>query len=154
MNQYKILKISENQKFILDASKWFHERWHIPVSAYYDSMMASLDNEFVEWYIVRDDQKIIAGLGVIENDFHPRADLTPNVCALYVEDDYRKQGIAGQMLDYVCKDFKNKGISRLYLVTNHISFYERYQWYYLCDVYCDGEDFTSRIYYHDEGGDS
>lgn len=30
----------------------------------------------------------IAGAGVIENDFHNRPDLTPNICALYVEEDY------------------------------------------------------------------
>ena len=29
------------------------------------------------WYLCLDDDKIIGGLGVIENDFHDRKDLTP-----------------------------------------------------------------------------
>lgn len=39
---------------------------------------------------------IVGGLGVIENDFHNRKDLTPNVCAVYVDEDYLCQGIAGR----------------------------------------------------------
>lgn len=31
-------------------------------------------------------------MGVIENDFHDRKDLTPNVCAVYTE-EYRCQGV-------------------------------------------------------------
>ena len=30
-------------------------------------------------------------MGVIENDFHDRKDLTPNVCAVYTEEDCRCQ---------------------------------------------------------------
>ena len=50
-----------------------------------------------QWYVVVQGDKIIAGLGVIENDFHDRKDLSPNVCAVYVEEAYRCRGIAGEM---------------------------------------------------------
>lgn len=95
-----------------------------------------------------DGQRIIAGLGVIENDFHDRKDLTPNACAVYVEEPYRNQGIAGRMLHFVCDDFKAKGIGTLYLITDHTSFYERYGWNFLCMVQGDGEDEMSRMYVH------
>lgn len=48
------------------------------------------------WYLCLDNERIVGGLGVIENDFHNRKDLTPNVCAVYTEQKYRCQGIAGQ----------------------------------------------------------
>lgn len=36
-----------------------------------------------QWYVIVDGQRnIIAGTGVIENDFYDRKDLTPNLCAL------------------------------------------------------------------------
>ena len=35
------------------------------------------------------NDKVIGGLGVIENDFHDRKDLTPNICAVYTEEEYR-----------------------------------------------------------------
>lgn len=95
-----------------------------------------------------DGEKIIAGLGVIENDFHDRKDLTPNVCAVYVEENHRKQGIAGDMLNFVCKDMKEKGIDTLYLLTDHTGFYEHYGWEFYCMAQGDGEDEMSRMYIH------
>lgn len=49
-----------------------------------------------QWYLAMDNHVIVGGLGVIENDFHNRKDLTPNVCAVYVDEDYLCQGIAGR----------------------------------------------------------
>ncbi len=50
-------------------------------------------------------------------------DMTPNVCAVFVEERYRCQGIAGRIPDYVCKDVKTQG---------------------------DGEEDPSRMYVHRE----
>lgn len=144
--KYRIVKINENNKMIEEAAKWFSDKWNISQNAYLESMCDSLNNVIPRWYVVLDEGKIIAGLGVIENDFHPRTDLTPNVCAIYVEEAYRKQSIAGEMLKYVEEDMKNNGIDTLYLITNHNSFYERYGWEYMDDVICDGEDYKSRVY--------
>ena len=130
------------------AARWFHEKWGIPMEAYLESMEECLgkQNAVPQWYFVMDDEKIIAGLGVIENDFHDRKDLAPNVCAVYVEEKYRRQGIAGEMLNFVCTDMEKKGVDTLYLVTDHTSFYERYGWNFLCMVGEDGGSDLSRMY--------
>ena len=149
MGDYKIVKIFENKELLQEASLWFHQKWKIPQKAYAESVEECLKGGDVpQWYVVLDKDKIIAGLGVIENDFHNRKDLTPNVCAVYVEKEYRKQGIAGKMLKFVCDDFSKKGIETLYLLTDHNSFYERYGWEFLCLVQGDGEDEMSRMYVH------
>ena len=103
-----------------------------------------------QWYLAMEDDRIIGGLGVIENDFHDRKDLTPNICAVYVEEDKRCNGIAGALLNYVCVDMKEKGIDTLYLITEHASFYERYGWNFLCMAQGDGEPGMTRIYIHRE----
>ena len=90
--------------------------------------------------------EIIGGLGIIENDFHNRKDLTPNICALYVEEEYRSQGIAGNLLTFVYDDMKSKGIDTLYLVTEHTSFYEKYGLQFLCMVKSDEDDEMMRMY--------
>ncbi len=95
-----------------------------------------------------ENNEIIAGVGVIENDFHERRDLTPNVCALYVEEKYRCRGIAGKLLELVRDDMENKGISPLYLITEHTSFYERYGWEFLCMVKEEDSDNMIRMYVH------
>jgi len=97
---------------------------------------------------VLENNEIIAGVGVIENDFHERRDLTPNVCALYVEEKYRCRGIAGKLLELVRDDMENKGISPLYLITEHTSFYERYGWEFLCMVKEEDSDNMIRMYVH------
>ncbi|MCI6289750.1 MAG: GNAT family N-acetyltransferase, partial [Clostridiales bacterium] len=46
-----------------------------------------------QWYLaVTEEGEIAGGMGVIENDFHTRPDLTPNVCAVYVEPAFRGKG--------------------------------------------------------------
>lgn len=148
--QYEILKIRENPKLKQEAAQWFHEKWGIALKSYLDSMDECLQNTGAvpQWYIVKNKEKIIGGLGVIANDFHERKDLTPNVCAVFVEEEYRCQKIAGAMLDYVCEDMSRNGIDTLYLVTDHTSFYERYGWEFLCMVQGDGEPDLSRMYIH------
>lgn len=95
-----------------------------------------------------DGGKIIGGLGVIENDFHARKDLTPNVCAVYTEEDYRCKGIAGRLLNMVTEDLKSKAVTPVYLITDHIGFYERYGWKFLCMVQGNNEPDMTRMYIH------
>ena len=131
------------------AAAWFHEKWGVPEAAYRERISAYLSGETeYGWYLCLDGDKIVGGLGIIENDFHERKDLAPNVCAVYTESDRRKQGIAGKLLATAVEDMRSKGISPLYLVTDHIGFYERYGWEYLCMVESDGEPEPSRMYIH------
>ena len=67
------------------AAQWFYEKWSIPLTAYQESIDACLagPGPVPQWYLALEDGAVIGGLGVIENDFHPRRDLAPNVCAVY-----------------------------------------------------------------------
>ena len=152
MNTDKIVKLREHPDLRDQAAGWFHEKWGVPLEAYRESIDACLRGEgpVPQWYVMRRDGRIIAGLGVIENDFHDRKDLAPNVCAVYVEEDCRCQGLAGSLLRFACRDMAARGISTLYLITDHTSFYERYGWEFLCMVRGDGEEELSRMYVHRE----
>ena len=84
----------------------------------------------------------------MEHDVHDRQDFTPNIGAVYTEDEYRCKGIAGRLLDMAVEDLKSKGITPVYLVTDHTSFYERYGWEFLCMVQGDDELDKTRMYIH------
>ena len=149
MENYTYIKLRERPELKQAAAEWFHNKWNIPTEAYLDCMDAYLSGETeYGWYLCLDGDKIVGGMGVIENDFHDRKDLTPNVCAVYTEEACRGKGIAGQLLTIVVDDMKFKGITPIYLVTDHTGFYERYGWEFLCMVQGDGEDNMSRIYIH------
>ena len=98
------------------------------------------------WYLCMDDERIAGGLGVIRNDFHMRKDLEPNICAVYTEEAWRGKGIAGRLLDMAVEDLRSRGISPVYLITDHTGFYERYGWEFYCMT--DNEDGQSRVYIH------
>lgn len=147
---HEIIRLIDHPEMKEQAAQWFHEKWGIPLEAYMESMEECLEAEksVPQWYMAVEKSRIIGGLGVIENDFHDRKDLSPNVCAVYTEEDRRCRGVAGALLDYVCADMKDRGIAVLYLVTDHTSFYERYGWEFLCMVQGDGEPEMSRMYIH------
>jgi len=142
-----IVNLSRRRDLAEQAAGWFHSKWSVPEEAYLESIRDSFTATVPNWYVCLDGEKIVAGLGVIENDFHQRKDLTPNVCAVFTEPEYRNRGLAGRLLNTVCEDMARHGIDTLYLVTDHTSFYERYGWEFLCTVQCDGDE-VSRMYIH------
>lgn len=149
METITYITLRERPELKSDAAQWFHQKWGVPVDAYLACMDAYFANETeYGWYLCLDGDKIIGGMGVIQNDFHDRKDLAPNVCAVYTEEDYRCRGIAGHLLNMVVEDMRGKGISPLYLVTDHVGFYERYGWEFLCMVQGDGEPDMTRMYIH------
>lgn len=148
--QYELVRLADKPELMEQAALWFHQKWGIPLEAYRESMAQCLQcgGPVPQWYMAMEGTRIVGGMGVIENDFHERHDLTPNVCAVYTEEDKRGQGIARALLDYVSGDMKAQGIDTLYLVTSHTALYERYGWEYYCPVLCDGEEEPSRMYIH------
>ncbi len=150
--EYEIIRLTDCPERKGAAAQWFHEKWGIPLETYTESMEVCLTKVFPvpQWYIAIEGERIIGGLGVIENDFHNRKDLTPNVCAVYTEEDKRCNGIAGALLRFACADMKKRGIDTLYLATDHVSLYERYGWQFFCMVQEDGTGETARMYIHKE----
>jgi len=144
--EYHYLSLRECPELLTSAAAWFHEKWGVPREAYAACMTAYLNRETeYGWYLCLNGNHIVGGLGVIENDFHDRKDLTPNVCAVYTEEAFRGHGVAGHLLGLVLQDMRAKGIMPLYLVTDHTGFYERYGWEFLCTAKDDGGNET-RVY--------
>ncbi len=132
MKKYSYVNLRQKPELKEEAAAWFHDKWKVPQGAYLECMEAYLNHETeYGWYLCLDSGRIVSGLGVIENDFHDRKDLTPNVCAVYTEEGYRCQGI-----------------TPIYLITDHTSFYERYGWEFLCMVQGDNEPDMTRMYIH------
>lgn len=149
MNPYRYITLTEVPSLKGKAAAWFHEKWGVPEEAYLSCMEDCLNGTSpYDWYLCLDGDRIVAGLGVIENDFHDRKDLAPNVCAVYTEPAHRGKGIAGGLLGLAVSGMRKRGIAPLYLLTEHIGFYEKYGWEFLCMAQGDGEAEPSRVYMH------
>lgn len=147
--RYSFITLRERPELEKAAAKWFHSKWSAPEEAYLECMDDYLGGwTELGWYLCTDGDRIIGGLGVIGNDFHDRTDLTPNICAVYTEEEYRCQGIAGRLLNMAVENLRAKGISPVYLLTDHNGYYERYGWEFFCMAQGDGEEYQSRMYIH------
>ena len=149
MKEYVYITLREKPDLKETAAKWFQSKFGVSAEEYLKCMEAYL-NKATEygWYLCLDGDRIVGGMGVIENDFHDRKDLSPNICAVFTEEEYRHRGIAGNLLNMTVEDLRSNGISPVYLVTDHTGFYERYGWEFLCMVQGEGEPDMSRMYIH------
>ena len=148
MEKIQFLRLSESPEWARRAARWFSSKWGIPEEAYLESMdeCSCKKGAVPQWYLVLNDgDEIIAGAGIIENDFHDRKDLTPNLCALFVEESWRKKGLGRKILDFARQDMGRFGIEKLYLVTDHTSFYEKCGWEFLTMVH-DDQGVLERMY--------
>ena len=149
MKGIQYITLREKPELMNTAAEWFHSKWGVPKEAYLECMQAYLSGETeLGWYLCLDGEQIVGGMGAIENDFHDRKDLSPNVCAVYTEDSHRKMGIAGELLNMTVEDLRSKGLSPVYLVTDHTNFYERYGWEFYCMAQGDGQSEMTRLYIH------
>lgn len=147
MSNYTYITLRDQPQLMQKSAEWFNAKWGVPTSAYLECMQQYLNGQTeFGWYLCLCDDQIVGGLGVIQNDFHNRKDLAPNICAVYTEKAHRGNGIAGNLLNKAVDDLQCKGIAPVYLVTDHIGFYERYGWEFFCMV--DSADGTSRLYVH------
>lgn len=145
---YQWIKLNEHPELMEETASWFSSKWGIPAVVYKESIRTGIiaKESIPQWYVVLDkNEAIVGGVGVIENDFHDRPDLAPNLCALYVEPEHRNQGLAKWILEQTRKEMHQLGFKQLYLITDHTSFYERYDWSFFTMVK-EESGTTARLY--------
>lgn len=149
MESYRFITLRQEPQLMHLAAAWFSAKWRVPEEAYLTCMGDYLSGRTeYGWYLCLEGESIVGGLGVIQNDFHDRPDLAPNICAVYTEEAHRDRGIAGRLLNMAVEDQRAKGVSPIYLLTNHTGFYERYGWEFIGMARGDGEEYLSRMYVH------
>lgn len=132
----RIWRLADHPDMAFEAAQWFSSKWGIPTDAYLESIHEGIchADTVPQWYIVRAGDaasgRIIAGCGIIENDFHDRTDLAPNLCALFVEEEHRSRGLARALVAHAAEEAHRLGRSDLFLITDHCDLYERYGWEY------------------------
>ena len=130
-----IVNIRECPDWLEPAADYFSSRWNISRHLYHDSMTDSLltDAPVPRWYLMLRDEEIIGGFGLIDNDFMVRTDLCPWLCALHIEPSARGQQLGAKLLIHSRREAAKLGFEKVYLNTDHIGYYEKYDWRYMGD---------------------
>ena len=136
--QYKERAISYLQKiWASDASK----------AVYEDCISRSLVTEspLPIWYLLLESDNFIGCAGLITNDFISCMDLMPWLCSLYIEEEHRGKALGCLLIDRIKLDSANAGFKKLYLATDHVGYYEKYGFEFLCIGYHPWGE-SSRVY--------
>ena len=128
-----IINIRKHPEYKQAAVDYVHEKWanaenKQAYQEYEALILASFSSKepLPAWYLMIDDDQIIGCAGLIENDFTHRKDLSPWLCALFIEENFRGKSLGSQLIRQIQKDAVHAGFSKLYLSTHHTGYYEKY----------------------------
>ena len=118
----KIISVKTHPEYIDKITNYFILRWASDESknVYIDCIKNSSRNDSLpNWYLLLNDEEIVGGAGLISNDFISRMDLTPWLCALYIEEKYRGNNYGELLINKIKEDTLNLGYEYLYLCSDH-----------------------------------
>lgn len=147
--ELELFSIRERPELADDAIAFFQRHWATEDSmrVYDDCIRSCLESEspLPQWYVLMLNGKIVAGAGLITNDFISRMDLWPWLAALYVEEECRGCALGRELIRRALDDAAELGFSKLYLCTDHIGYYEKYGFTAIAEGYHPWGE-RSRIY--------
>ena len=145
----ELISVREHPEMLKEIIAYFQQHWASEDSrmVYDDCIRGCMtaENPLPQWYVLRENQRIIACAGMITNDFISRMDLYPWLCALYVEPDCRGRALGAVLMQRCREDAAKAGFQNLYLCTDHIGYYEKYGFEYIAEGYHPWGE-SSRIY--------
>jgi len=144
-----VVNIRENPEYLEQAIAYIQSKWgnRRNKKVYEDCLIHCIGAEspLPIWYLLLDWEAIIGCVGLITNDFISRMDLSPWLCALFVEKKHRGRGLGELLISQVKRDVAGMGLRRLYLCTDFDGYYEKYGFAYIGDGYHPWGE-SSRIY--------
>ena len=126
----QIISLREHPEYLDAAIQYIYSKWGNVNNylCYHDCIEHSInvDSPLPRWYLLEDEGELIGCAGLIINDFISRMDLSPWISSIYIEEHRRGSSLGSMLIDHVKEDAKSAGFSKLYLGTDHIGLYEKY----------------------------
>ncbi|WP_298511620.1 GNAT family N-acetyltransferase [uncultured Kordia sp.] len=135
----KIELITKDNNLLEKGIAYFWKQWgnDSNFDFYRDCIENSVsdDNALPKFYVLLDHNEIVACYALLLNDIISRQDIFPWFACLFVDENYRNQGIAKKLMTHALSECKNKGFETVYLSTDLENFYEKNGWSYHANGY-------------------
>lgn len=149
LDALQMVSVREQPERAAQIIAFFQKHWATEASArvYEDCIISCLtaENPLPDWVVLMDGKSIVAGAGLIPNDFISRMDLMPWLCALIVEPEWRGHALGARLIGRLRSEAAEMGFDHLYLCSDHVGYYEKYGFEYLADGWHPWGE-SSRIY--------
>lgn len=130
----QIKELSEIPEIREEAIRYFWDCWGSETNFpfYKNCIENSLDDSktLPKFFVVINEGKIIGSYALLVNDLVSRQDLMPWFACLFVDPEFRGRGIAEKLLNHALGIAREKGVSQVYLSTDHEDFYEKKGWHF------------------------
>lgn len=157
MQELELISVRERPEWTDRAVAFFQRHWATEGSMMvYDDCIRSCvgaSGPLPQWYVLAHGSGIVAGCGLIPNDFISRMDLMPWLAALVVEPAWRSMGLGGRLVRHCLREAERIGCESLYLCTDHVGYYEKFGFEWIATGYHPWGE-SSRVYFAGTKGSS
>ena len=134
----KIINLSAAPEHIPTIAAWHHAQWGYlnpgsTVEARIEKMQRYLKGAAMPaMYICVDGKHVVGTAALVESDMDSHPELSPWLASVYVNPDYRKQGVGATLVKRVVSEASALGFSPLYLFTpDQATFYQSLGWEFI-----------------------
>lgn len=147
----EVISIKNNDIYLKEYIELCNKEWGKPrtdLNKYIEDKLTSIrqGNEVIEVLGLINNNEMIGFISLFSEDNNERNDLSPWYATMYIKEKYRGKNYSKILNDSLIKRAKELGYKRMYLKSNLINYYEKFNAKYM-ETLNNGE----KLFYMDLG---
>lgn len=141
MEEIEIKKITEiNENNLNKITEWMYEWWGKDEMHTFEQVKEFIkyslqENRLPQTYGAFINNEIVGMYQFSYEDLFARPDIYPWLANVYVDKEYRNNGVCRKLMESVKENARNNiNSNELWLYTKHIDLYEKFGWKYVSDI--------------------